>query len=183
MTEVLVPLAPGCEELEAVTIMDLMVRAGIQVTSVGLDDQVVTCSRGTRIKPSTSIDQVMDKSFDMVVLPGGLPGANHLRDDPRVQAILQKHAAENKYIGALCAAPIALAQAGVLKGKTVTAFPGSMDETDVSGINLKDTVIEVDGKVITSRGPGTAMDFVLTLIELLEGKAKRNQVEQALVRP
>lgn len=182
MTHVLVPLAPGCEELEAVTIMDLMVRAGIEVTSVGLDDQLVTCSRGTQIKPTSAIDDVMDRDFDMIVLPGGQPGANHLKDDPRVQALLKRHAEQDKYIGAVCAAPRALAQAGVLAGKTITAFPGSLDDMDTSGFQLQQTPVEVDGKIVTSRGPGTAMDFALTLIELLEGKSRRDEVEEKLVR-
>lgn len=182
MTSVLVPLAQGCEELEAITITDLMVRAGINVVTAGLDDQPVLAARGTKIIPETQINKVTDRQFDMVVLPGGLPGADHLRDDQTVQMILKKHAAENKYIAAICAAPKALAEAGLLDNKTATSFPGVLDALNLKSTKITSSALEVDGKIVTSRGPGTAMDFTLTLIELLEGKAKRDQVEMGLVR-
>lgn len=182
MTRVLVPLAPGCEELEAITITDLLVRAGIEVTTAGLDDQPVKASRGIRIVPDTTIDQVVNNDYDLVVLPGGLPGADHLRDDSRVQSILKRHAANGKYIAAICAAPKALAQAGLLEGKTATGYPGVLAALDLGNTTVKETPIEIDGKIVTSRGPGTAMDFALTLIELLEGKAKREAVNKQLVR-
>lgn len=182
MSHVLVPLAQGCEELEAVTITDLLVRAGIKVTTCGLDDRPVKASRGMTIIPDTSIDKILNESFDLIVLPGGLPGADHLRDDERLQALIKKQARENKYLGAICAASKALAQAGVLDGKTATGFPGVLNALDNSNITISDNAVEIDGNIVTSRGPGTAMDFTLTLIELLEGRDKRNEVNQQLVR-
>ena len=182
MSHVLVPLAQGCEELEAITITDLLVRAGIQITTAGLDDLPVTASRGTRIIPNTTLDQIMDQSFDMVVLPGGQPGANNLRDDGRVQQLLKRHAAENKYVAAICAAPAVLAAADLLDGKTATAFPGTLEAIKNPAINISAKDIEIDGKIITSRGPGTAMDFALTLIEILAGKAQCEKVNAQLVR-
>jgi len=182
MSHVLVPLAQGCEELEAITITDLLVRAGIAVTTCGLDEQPVKASRGTTIIPDTSIDKILDKSFDLIVLPGGLPGADHLRDDARLQALLKKQAEQNKYLAAICAAPKALAQAGVLQGKTATSFPGVLEALHNPSITISKNAVETDGKVVTSRGPGTAMDFTLTLIELLEGRGKRNEVESQLQR-
>ena len=182
MSRVLVPLAQGCEELEAITITDLLVRAGIDVTTAGLDDQPVTASRGTTIVPDTRIDAVSNELFDLIVLPGGLPGADHLRDNADVQTLLKSHAASGKYIGAICAAPKALAQAGLLEGKTATGYPGVLETLDYSDIKISDAAIEIDGNIVTSRGPGTAMDFALQLIELLEGASKREQVEQQLVR-
>lgn len=182
MLHVLVPLAQGCEELEAVTIMDLLVRAGIKVTSAGLDEQPVTASRGTRLIPDTTLDQIMDQSFDMIVLPGGLPGADHLRDDPRMQQLLKQHAANNKFIAAICAAPKVLAAAGVLDNKTATAYPGTLEALHHPSIKISTQDIEIDGKIITSRGPGTAMDFALALIELLVGKEQRTRVSAQLVR-
>ena len=122
MSHVLVPLAQGCEELEAITITDLLVRAGITVTTCGLDEQPVTASRGTTIIPDTSIDKVINQSFDLIVLPGGLPGADHLRDNEQLQTLLKKQALDDKYIAAICAAPKALAQAGILDGKTATSL-------------------------------------------------------------
>jgi len=182
MSHVLVPLAQGCEELEAITITDLLVRAGISVTTCGLDERPVKASRGTTIIPDTSIDRIMHKTFDLIVLPGGLPGADHLRDDAQLQSLLKKQANENRYLAAICAAPKALAEAGVLEGKTATSFPGVLEALHDPSITLSKNAVEIDGKIITSRGPGTAMDFALALIEQLEGTEKRDEVEQQLKR-
>lgn len=182
MTKVLVPLAQGCEELEAITITDLLVRAGIEVTTAGLDDQPVVASRGTKIIPDTQIKNIIEKQFDMVVLPGGLPGADFLRDNQMVMDILKNHAADGKYVAAICAAPKALVQAGLLENKTATSYPGVLESLNLKNTLVKTTAIEIDGKIITSRGPGTAMDFALTLIEILIGKDKRDEVEKGLVR-
>lgn len=182
MSHVLVPLAQGCEELEAITITDLLVRAGISVTTCGLDEQPVKASRGTTIIPDTSIDKVMNESYDLIVLPGGLPGADHLRDNEQLQSLLKKQAQENRYLAAICAAPKALAEAGILEGKTATSYPGTLEALANKNISISQNAIEIDGKVVTSRGPGTAMDFALTLIELLEGREKREEVDQQLVR-
>ncbi len=182
MSHVLVPLAQGCEELEAITITDLLVRAGITVTTCGLDEQPVKAARGTTIIPDTSIEKILDKTFDLIVLPGGLPGADHLRDDARLQSLLKKQAQENRYLAAICAAPKALAAAGVLEGKTATGFPGVLEALNNPAINISKNAVKIDGKIITSRGPGTAMDFTLSLIELLEGREKRDEVESQLQR-
>ncbi len=182
MSRVLVPLAQGCEELEAITITDLLVRAGMSVTTCGLDEQPVKASRGTTIIPDTSIDKVLNETFDLIVLPGGLPGANHLRDCVQLQTMLKKQAQDGRYLAAICAAPKALAQAGVLQGKTATSFPGVLEALNNPHISISQNAVEIDGKIVTSRGPGTAMDFALTLIELLKGTKKRNEVEQELKR-
>ncbi len=182
MTHVLVPLANGCEELEAITITDLLVRAGISVTTAGLDNKPVTASRGTRIIPDTSIDEVINNTYDMIVLPGGLPGADYLRDDDRIQQILKRHSQQNKFLAAICAAPKALAAAGLLDGKTVTSYPGALNNLTLNHTVISDSALEIDGNIITSRGPGTAMDFALTLIEILKGKSKRDEINSQLVR-
>ena len=182
MSHVLVPLAQGCEELEAITITDLLTRAGMAVTTCGLDDRPVKASRGMTLLPDCSIDEVKDKSFDLIVLPGGLPGADHLRDNATLQQMLKKHAAEDHYVGAICAAPKALAAAGLLDGKTATAYPGVLEALNDPKITISGQAVEIDGKVVTSRGPGTAMDFALTLIERLAGSEKRDEVETQLVR-
>jgi len=182
MSRVLVPLAQGCEELEAITITDLLVRANIEVITAGLDDQPVIASRGAVITPNTRIDNIQDELYDMIVLPGGLPGADHLRDDERVQALIKKHADNNKYVAAICAAPQALASAGILQGKRATAYPGTLEKLNDKTIEICNSAIEIDGNVVTSRGPGTAMDFALTLVELLEGLNTRNTVNNQLLR-
>jgi len=182
MASVLVPLAQGCEELEAVTVVDLLRRAGIDVITAGLDAQPVHASRGVTLLPDMSLDAALQLEFDMIVLPGGLPGADHLRDDPRVIDLLKKMAAADRYTAAICAAPRVLAHAGLLDGKRATSFPGALDVDTVPGIEYQEAPVVMDGKVITSRGPGTAMDFALTLIETLLGKQQRDAVEASLQR-
>lgn len=179
---VLVPLAQGCEELEAVTITDLLTRAGIKVITAGLDNEIVVASRGMKLVPDYQLDDVLETDFDMIVLPGGLPGADHLNLDARIQTLVKKLASENKYTAAICAAPRVLATAGILDGKQATSFPGALDQFPVNNLAYQQSAVVVDGKVITSRGPGTAMEFTLTLIELLCGKAKRDEVEAPLQR-
>ena len=179
---VLVPLAQGCEELEAVTITDLLTRAGMNVVTVGLDAKPVTASRGMVLMPETTIDAVMDNDFDLIVLPGGLPGADHLQNDARIQRKLKLMAAGNNTIAAICAAPKALASCGLLDSKSYTCYPGSLDKCTINnGVYSENSVI-IDTNIITSRGPGTAMDFALILIEQLLGKAKRDEVEAPLMR-
>lgn len=180
MLKVLVPLAQGCEEIEAVTVIDILRRAGITVVSAGLDDQPVRASRSVMLVPDTTLDDALQHSFDMVVLPGGQPGTNNLKADPRIIALLKKMAAQGKYIAAICAAPSVLATAGLLDGKQATSFPGALDP--FPHVMQQRTAVAEDGKLITSRGPGTAMDFALMLVERLAGKAKRNEVEAGLQR-
>ena len=182
MASVLVPLAQGCEELEAVTVVDLLRRAGIDVITAGLDAQPVRASRGVTLVPDMSLEAALQLEFDMIVLPGGLPGADHLRDDPRVIGLLKKMAAADRYTAAICAAPRVLAHAGLLDGKRATSFPGALDVDAVPGIDYQQAPVVMDDKVITSRGPGTAMDFALTLIETLVGKQQRDEVEAGLQR-
>ncbi|MBT8121148.1 MAG: DJ-1/PfpI family protein [Gammaproteobacteria bacterium] len=183
MARVLVPLAQGCEELEAVTIIDLLRRAGIEVVTAGLDDQPVRASRGTVLLPDTTLDAALASDFDMIALPGGLPGADHLRDDPRIIALVKKMHASGHYTAAICAAPRVLAKAGLLDDRRATSFPGGIDVNAIPGIDYVDDAVVVDGRVVTSRGPGTAMDFALELIELLAGREQRDAVEGPLQRP
>ncbi len=182
MASVLIPLAPGFEDLEAVTLSDLLRRAGIEVVVAGLQRGLIQGSRGIRIEPDAYLDDVLTRDFDLIALPGGLPGAEHLRDDARVQTLLRKMAAAGRYTTAICAAPMALAQAGLLDGKQATAYPGVLASLKLANTRSSSDSVVVDGKVVTSQGPGTAMDFALTLIELLTSKATRHQVESGLVR-
>ncbi|MEJ2393653.1 MAG: DJ-1/PfpI family protein [Candidatus Thiodiazotropha sp.] len=182
MARVLVPLAQGCEELEAVTITDLLTRGGIEVVTAGLDSRPVKASRGMTLLPETTIDAVMEQDFDMIVLPGGLPGADHLNDDPRIHQLLKRLSADGKYTAAICAAPKVLATAGLLDGRKATSYPGALAGMDLPRVDVKLERVVRDDKVVTSRGPGTAMDFALELVELLVGKVKRDEVEKGLAR-
>jgi len=184
MAKVLVPLASGCEELEAVTIIDLLRRAGIEVISAGLEavPQAVRASRGTLLTPDTSLDQALKQDYDMVVLPGGQPGTDTLNADPRIHTLLDRMAKHEKYIAAICAAPKILASAGLLKGRRVTSFPSALDQSQLAAVRYEETAVVQDGHILTSRGPGTAMDFALAIIDILAGRAKRDEVEQGLMR-
>jgi 4-methyl-5(b-hydroxyethyl)-thiazole monophosphate biosynthesis len=181
MASVLVPLAQGCEELEAVTVIDLLRRAGIGVVIAGLDDQPVRASRGTVLVPDVTLDEAVKQRYDMIVLPGGLPGADHLNADPRIRGLLKEMAETDRYTAAICAAPKVLASTGLLQGRRATSFPGALQGFD--GFSYVEDAVVQDGRIITSRGPGTAMDFALTLIENLAGKDKRDEVEAGLQRP
>ncbi|MEW8506753.1 MAG: DJ-1 family glyoxalase III [Candidatus Thiodiazotropha sp.] len=182
MARVLVPLAQGCEELEAVTITDLLTRAGIEVVTAGLEAGPVKASRGITLVPDTTLDAVLDEEFDMMVLPGGLPGADHLDADPRIHELLQRLNRQGRFTAAICAAPKVLAGAGLLDGRRATSYPGVLDSMELPRVDVQLESVVSDDRVITSRGPGTAMDFALELIEKLSGREIRDQVEQGLVR-
>lgn len=182
MLRALIPLAQGCEELEAVTVIDLLRRADIEVITASLDDKPVKCSRKTVIIADQTLDSILNDDFDLIVLPGGLPGADNLNADPRIHQLITRLASQNKHIAAICAAPKVLVNNGILNGRKTTAYPGSLNQLDTSKIQICDSSIQVDGKIITSKGPGTAMDFALVLIETLLGKDVRDKVEAPLQR-
>lgn len=183
MPRVLIPLAPGCEELEAVTLIDLLRRAEIEVVTASLDPGPVVCSRGTVLVADVDLDDVVEEDFDLVALPGGQPGAMNLDRDIRIHDLLARQAASDRWSAAICAAPAVLASTGLLDDRRATSFPGAIDADRYPEIRLLDQPVVVDGKVVTSRGPGTAMDFALALIELLVGVERRKQVEAMLIRP
>lgn len=177
---ILVALPQGCEEIEAVTVIDLLRRAGLSVVSAGLDAEPVRASRGVMLLPDTTLEAALAHEFDMLVLPGGQPGTNNLKAEPRIIELVQQMVAADKFVAAICAAPSVLATAGVLDGKRATSFPGSLDAYPT--VQQQRAAVVEDGKLITSRGPGTAIDFALTLVERLCGKPKRDAVEAGLQR-
>ena len=180
MKTALIIFADGSEELEAVTIVNILRRAGISVTLAGLTAGALRGSRGVMLLPDTTLDLALKHNYDMVVLPGGQPGTNHLKADARVLKLVQQMAQQEKYVAAICAAPSVLATAGLLDGKRATCFPTCLD--NFPRVNLQAGAVVEDGKLITSRGPGTAMDFALILVERLMGQAKRIEVEAGLQR-
>ena len=180
MNSVLVLFAEGSEELEAITIVNILRRASITVTLAGLHAGALQGSRGVTILPDSTLDQALAHSYDMVVLPGGQPGTNNLKADARVLQLVQKMEQQGKYVAAICAAPSVLAAAGLLDDKRATSFPGALNA--FPQVQQQHAAVVEDGKLITSRGPGTAMDFALTLVELLTGHAKRAEVEAGLQR-
>jgi len=183
MPKVLVPLAQGCEELEAVTIIDLLRRANIEVVTAGLTAEPVKASRGVVLVPDTTLERaVAADGLDMIALPGGLPGADNLGNSHLLVETLKRFAGEGRFVAAICAAPRVLAKAGLLNGKRATAYPGFIDGDEFPEIDYTGAAVEVDGRITTSRGPGTAMDFALALIEQLTDRKTRDLVEEKLVR-
>jgi 4-methyl-5(b-hydroxyethyl)-thiazole monophosphate biosynthesis len=182
MSRVLVPLAAGFEEIEAITMVDLLRRAGIEVHTASLAGPTVTGSHGITVTADLPLDQARVIDYDMIALPGGMPGADHLKHDSRVISLLRQFAQSGCYTAAICAAPGVLAHAGLLEGRAATSYPGFLRADSAPGIRLRDEAVVVDGKVATSRGPGTALEFGLKLIELLEGVEARQRVQGALLR-
>jgi len=183
MSRVLMPLAEGFEEIEAVTVVDLLRRAGIEVHTAALARREVTGSHGITVVADIGLDDAVAADYEMIVLPGGMPGADHLRRDPRVVALLQQFAAAGRYTAAICAAPGVLAHAGLLEGRAATSYPGFLTPDSAPGIRLSEEPVVVDGRVVTSRGPGTAIPFGLALIELLAGSEARRSVKDRLQLP
>ena len=180
MKKALVPLAPGCEEMEAVTLIDILRRGGVEVISAGLEKGPVTGSRGVRLIPDCDLDDIDAGQVDLVALPGGIPGADHLAEDARIGRILRRMTETGKLVGAVCAAPKALVRHGVLQGRTATAYPGVL--ATEGHADISDQAVVRDGTVISSRAAGTAMDFALELVEALQGRDVRLEVERGLIR-
>lgn len=178
--QALVLIAAGSEELEAITTIDLLRRAGIGTTVASLEKGAVEMSRGVVIQPDTDLDSIKDESFDIVILPGGVGGAERFEADSRVINLVQSQNASDRWIAAICAAPRVLIEADVLHNRRATAFPTQLEAKGVEPVNES---VMVDGNLITSRGPGTAMDFALQIIHSLAGESKAAEVEGALQRP
>jgi len=181
MSKVLVPLADGFEEIEAMSIIDVLNRADIEVIVAGLDAyEVEGANTKLKIVTKTLLDEVDVDSLDMVVLPGGLPGAEHLAKSKKIKDIIKFLHVKNKKVAAICAAPWALKEAGILDGKKHTNYPSFEKFTGVEGyIDNQDVV--VDGNIITSRGPATAMSFALEIVKTLKGKDVYTQVKNGLL--
>lgn len=164
MKTALVLLAEGFEEIEAVTIVDVLRRGQVHVTTASLAGKHVRGSHDITIESDTLLDRVSMDSFDALVLPGG-PAAKTLREEPRVQDVIRRANEQGKLVAAVCAAPIALEAAGVLEGKRATSYPGN----PLPSATFVDESVVEDGNIVTSRGPATAMAFALKLVERLSG--------------
>ena len=179
MKNVLVPLAPGFEEIEAVTVIDILRRAGVEVTVAGTVPGEIEGRNEIKVTPDALLDDVATRRFDMIVLPGGSAGTEQLKKDPRVKQILLELAARGGYITAICAAPTVLSAVGLLQGKKVTSHPSV--KGDLSETNYSDDRVVVDGSIVTSRSPGTALEFAMKLVEILEGRSKMEEVNRGVL--
>ncbi len=177
---VLVAIADGIEEIESVCIIDVLRRAGAEVTAASVDGLEVTASRGVRLVADTLINDCVGKTFDLIALPGGMPGAEHLRDNKELVEMLKKQQHENRLYTAICASPaVVLAHHGLLKGKKATCHPAFTDKLPNSG--QAESRVVVDGNCVTSRGPGTAIEFALELTRQLFGKDKALEIAKSMI--
>jgi 4-methyl-5(b-hydroxyethyl)-thiazole monophosphate biosynthesis len=178
--EVLVPIADGTEELEAVCIIDVLRRAGASVTVASVGDMQIIASRGVKLVADRKIAECVDDTYDLIVLPGGIPGAEHLRDSKELEILLRQQQEQGRWYGAICASPAVVLQPHGLLGQTrATCYPSYMDKLE--NADTTDSRVVVHEKCITSQGPGTALEFSLKLVELLYGEEKAKEVAEAMV--
>jgi protein deglycase len=181
MKKVLVPLAPGFEEIEAITVIDILRRAGVDVVAAGTQPGPIEASRKTKHIPDCTLDDVRAEDFDMIVLPGGQPGATNLRNDPRVKRIVETLQAKGRHIAAICAAPSVLSAYGVLKDRVVTSHPSVRAEVAAGAREVSDQRVVIDGPIVTSQAAGTAMEFAFALVEILCGADKAAEVNRGVL--
>jgi len=179
MMRVLIPLAEGVEEMEAVILMDVLRRAGWKVVSAGLEAGPVTASRGVRLLPDADWDDLAPGDFDLLLLPGGGGGTERLCADDRVIGTAREFADSGRWVAAICAAPLALHKAGLLDGKSFTAYPSVKGDLPARGYQ-EEPVVQ-DGKLLTSRGPGTAFALALALIAAMDDPAKARRVADEML--
>ncbi|MFN3870221.1 MAG: DJ-1 family glyoxalase III [Aquificaceae bacterium] len=179
MAKVAIILAEGFEEVEAVAPIDVLRRAGVEVIVAGLTSDPVPSARNVKIVPDTTVDNLKPEELDMVILPGGAGGVERLKADPRVEKLIKVMQEKKKLIGAICAAPTALAKFGVLEGKRATVYPSLVEE--INPAQFVDEAVVEDENVITSQGPGTALEFGLKLAERLVGKENAREVARRML--
>lgn len=172
-------LANGFEETEAIAPIDILRRCGLDVVTVGIGEEVITGSHGISVIPDiTEVDFAPSEDIDMIVLPGGMPGTLNLEKSRTVQDAIDYCTEKGKYIGAICAAPSVLGKKNLLTGKKATCFPGFEDF--LLGAEFTGAPVEADGKIITARGAGVAVEFGLKLAEILKGSAASDKVRAAM---
>lgn len=180
MKKVSVILADGFEEIEALTVVDLLRRAQIYVGTVSATDEyIVHGAHGINVQTEDLFEEVNFVESDMIVLPGGMPGTTNLNDHAGVRRVVKDFYEEGKYVAAICAAPTVLANLGILKGKRITCFPTV--ENQIQGAVITRMSATVDGNIITGRGAGTAIDFALKLIDALSGPDKAREIAEAIL--
>ena len=180
MKRALVLVAPGFEEIETITVIDILRRANIEVVSAGIEPGEITGSRKIKIVPDVQLNKVVnDENFDMIVLPGGIPGTTNLKKDEGVKKIIERMYKQGKYTAAICAAPTVLSAIGLTTGKNITSHPSVKNELQYE--SYKEDMVVVDGQIITSRSPGTAMEFAMKLVEILVGKEMVEEINKGVM--
>lgn len=179
--KILVPLATGFEETEAITIIDVLRRAELDVVTASLDQREVQGAHGIPVLADCTWEELDEASIEAIVLPGGMPGTTNLRDDRRVIGLVQRLAGEGRLTAAICAAPMVLGRAGLLAdGLDYTCYPGMDSYFSEFGERSEARIVR-SGNVLTSQGPGTAMEFSLAVIEALVGEERASAVAAGLL--
>lgn len=180
MKKIVVFLAEGLEEIEGLTVVDLLRRAGVDVKTVSLSgEKEVTGGHRITVKADACFEEVDFDGTDGVVLPGGMPGTTHLMEHEGVNRVIRTFAEQGKLVAAICAAPTVLGKAGLLQGKRAVCYPGM--EEGLIGASVCQEEVAWDGNLITSRGVGTAIPFALTLTEYFLGKEKAKEIGDSIV--
>lgn len=182
MTKVLVLLADGFEEVEAITPIDYLRRVNVEVDMISTkDDLKVRGSHGIEIMANKTLDEIKDTitNYQAVIIPGGLPGATNLRDDKRVTDLAREFHEREKLVAAICAGPIVLHKAGILNNKKVTSYPGFED--DLVDAKYKNNIVVRDENIITARGPAVAVYFALEIVEYLKGNNNKNELKKSIL--
>jgi len=179
MKRVLMPLAPGFEEIEALAVVDILRRAGAEVVIAGTDTGPIEGRDNIRVLADRGLDEALREDFDMIVLPGGVGGTRRLKEDERISAALKLFFAKGKIIAAICAAPTVLAAAGIIEGRRITSHPGVRAE--LKDEKISDERVVVDRNLITSQGPGTALEFAFRLVAILFGEEKAEEVNSGVL--
>lgn len=179
MKKVLIPLAPGFEEIEALAVVDILRRGGVEVIMAGTVENPIEGRNRIKVLADVSLDSVKNQDFDMIVLPGGAVGTENLKKDVRIKELVEGLYKKGRLVAAICAAPTVLSAIGVTAGKTVTSHPTVRAKLDKEKIS--DERIVVDGNIITSQGPGTAIEFAFKLVEVLLGKEKVAEVNKGVL--
>lgn len=176
--KILVPFAEGFEEAEGITIVDILRRAQLEVTTAFLGKNPVTGSHGIPVTADKSINELKLVDFQCIILPGGMPGSAHLKENDHVISFIKHIFSTGGTVGALCAAPMVLGHAGILYGKKATCFPGF--EGEMEGARFENQPVVVDGTVITGKGMGCAVPFALRFVELFKGKEAAEDIKNRL---
>ena len=176
MVRVLVPLAEGFEEIEAISVIDILRRADIEVVTAGLKEGIIEGSHKVKVLPDISLERTRWQDFDALVLPGGAPGFVNLGNDQRILDMAKEMDRAGRCVAAICAAPSVLIKAGVLQGRRATVSPSGKEQVEACADFREDRVV-VDGNLVTSRAPGTALEFALRLVKLLAGREKMEQIK------
>lgn len=173
-------LAEGFEEIEALCVLDLLRRAKVETKTVGVTGKIVNGSHNIPVTCDVQENEInINNDFDMIILPGGLPGSDNLHASPVVDAFIKKAYENDKFICAICAAPYILGVRGILKGKKATCYPGF--ENKLEGAIYQNAGVVRDGKIITGRAMGSATDFALEIIEALLGKDARERIRASII--